>query len=253
MSLPSATAPSSKAVPRGVMDASYAAGRIKKPHLAFRLRSRALMAADALRRYVPDADKPRLLDLGAAEGAALLETHRLLDARESLGIEYAADLIAAAPTLPSNCRLVEGDVTEPHTAVEVESYDLVTAMAVLEHLAEPVELMRQAYRALRPGGLFVASCPSSVWDNISGALGLHQDEYHEGHFDRARFFALGREAGLEPLEYRRFMWAPIGVLPYARIPVSPQVAARLDGVVRSVRVFNWGFVNQLFVARRPQR
>ena len=237
-------------VPRGVMGAEYAAGRRQKRHLAFRLRYRALMAARAYRAFTTHAAPPHVLDFGAAEGATMAETHRLLNARASLGVEYSEELIDSARALPEGCRLMRGDATEPLAEVTPESFDLVTALAVLEHLAEPVRLMKQARRALRPGGLFVASCPSRLWDSISGGLKLHEDEYHEGSFDQRRFEALAREAGLQSLRYQRFMFAPVGFLPYLKIPVSPGFACRFDALVRAMRVFGFMFVNQLFVARR---
>lgn len=237
--------------PRGIRDADYAASRRSKPHLAFRLRSRAHAAAAAYRRLGQNASGPRVLDLGAAEGAAMAVLHRLLGARQSLGIEYADELIAATDALPEGCRLVQGDVTRPHAEVADESFDLVTTLAVLEHLAEPERLVVQARRALRAGGLFIASCPARLWDTISGAVGLHPDEHHEGHFDRRRFERLARTGGLQPLLYRRFMCAPIGLLPYVRIPVAPEFAYRIDRAIAALRVFDFLFVNQLFVARRP--
>ncbi len=247
----SAPRPQSEAPPAGVMDASYAADRRSKPHLEFRYKSRALNAANAYRRFGPGVDSPRVLDLGAAEGVTMAETHRLLGARESIGIEYAQDLIDAAGALPPGCRLVRGDVTRPHEAVEEGTFDLVTALAILEHLREPVALMEQASRALRPGGIVVASCPAGTWDTISGALRLHKDEHHEDQIGRESFASLAGAAGLTPVHYRRFMFAPVGFLPYLRVPVSPRFADAIDRVLRPLVVFNPFFVNQLFVARKP--
>lgn len=248
---------SAPARPDGVMDASYAAGRRRRPHLVFRLGSRAHEAVRAFRRHRASsggedpADPIALLDFGAADGATLALVHHALGAADSVGIEYAADLIAAAEVDAPGLRLVQGDVTRPHPEVAEASRDLVLALAVLEHLESPGLVFEQARRALRPGGLFVASCPVEFWDELSGSVGLHPDEHHELAFDRALFERLAREAGLEPVEYRRFMNAPIGFLPYLRIPVSPALAAQVDDALRACRIFDALFVNQLFVARRP--
>ena len=248
---PPAPRPNADAPPAGVMDASYAADRRCKPHLEFRYKSRALNAANAYRRFGPNDGPPRVLDLGAAEGVTMAETHRLLGARESIGIEYAQDLIDAAGTLPPGCRLLRGDVTRPHEAVEAGTFDLVTALAILEHLREPVALMEQAARALRPGGIVVASCPAGTWDAISGALRLHKDEHHEDQIGREAFASFAAAAGLTTVRYCRFMFAPVGFLPYLRVPVSPRFADAVDRALRPLVVFNPCFVNQLFVARKP--
>ena len=57
------------------------------------------------------------------------------------------------------------------------------------------------------------------------------------------------EAELQPLEYRRFMFVGVGILPYLKIPVSPAVANRMDKLMGWPRLLNFLFVNQLFVAR----
>ncbi|MEM6454936.1 MAG: class I SAM-dependent methyltransferase [Acidobacteriota bacterium] len=249
MSISSAPPPDDGAPPRGVMDADYARGR-RDGVLTFRYRCRALEAARAYRRLGPrDAQRPRILDLGAAEGRTLAHLCGLLDAPRGLGIEYAPALVAAAPPLPAHVALREGDATQPHPDVAPGSWDLVTALAVLEHLDEPVDLLRQARRALRPGGLLVASCPAPHWDRISGRLGLHRDAYHAGDVDGRRFRQLAREAGLTVLETVPFMWAPVGFLPYLGVAVSPRFAASVDALVRLPHVLDATFVNQRFVAR----
>ncbi|CAG1004285.1 Ubiquinone biosynthesis O-methyltransferase [Phycisphaerales bacterium] len=231
------------------MDASYARDRQRKPHLVFRYRCRALIAAQMYRRF-GGLSSPRILDLGSADGLAMAETHALLRASESVGIEFAPDLIAHAQ-LPPGCGLHQGDVTQPHAAAPDGSFDLVTALAVLEHVDHPDELARRVFAALRPGGVFVATCPYPVWDQISGALRLHKDEHHAGAFNKSRFEAFAAAGGLEPLKYQRFMLAPVGFLPYLRIPLSPALSLAADRILAPIPVVNLAMVNQVFVARRP--
>ncbi len=239
------------AVPKGVMAADYAADRTKKPHLLFRFRCRALIAARMYRRFERSPARPVIADFGAADGRAMLETHRLLDASSSVGVEWAEDLIASAPALPPGCSLVQGDVTQPNPHITAGTFDCVTALAVFEHIEKPERMAARMFEALKPGGLMIATCPSGIWDRISGAVGLHKDEYHEGEFNKARFEQVARAGGLEPLFYQRFMFAPIGVLPYARIPVSPAFALAVDSVLAPIPIVNLAMVNQVFVARKP--
>ncbi|MFK7894630.1 MAG: trans-aconitate 2-methyltransferase [Myxococcota bacterium] len=241
-----------EAVPPGVMTATYGQDRRTQPHLAFRLETRALIAAQVFREFTSTGSgPPSILDLGAADGATLDRVHRTLGARDSLGIEYAPELIAEARDLPADVRLVQGDVTAVHPQVAESSRDLVLALAILEHLESPVDLFRQAYRALKPGGLIVATCPSGFWDELSGMLRLHPDEHHERAFDRNTFESLAVEGAFEVVTYRRFMCAPVAFLPYLRIPVASASALGIDAALRRLRIFDWTFVNQLFVARKP--
>lgn len=245
------TEPSESAAPKGVMAADYAEDRTRKPHLVFRFRCRAMIAARMFRRFAEGATADRVADFGAADGRAMAEAHKLLGSSWTVGVEWSPELIRCAPEMPFGCTLVQGDVTKPHPKVEPGTFDLVTALAVFEHIAKPEELAARAADALKPGGLMIATCPSGVWDRISGAVGLHKDEYHEGEFNRARFEQVARAGGLEPVCYQRFMFAPIGVLPYAKIPVSPGFALAIDRVLAPIPLVNLAMVNQVFVARKP--
>lgn len=236
--------------PIGVMDASYAEDRARKPHLVFRYRCRAEMAARMYERFRTHERPPRVLDLGSADGRAMAAAHARLGASESVGIEYDPGLIAHA-RLPEGCRLHQGDVTRPHPAAADGSFDLVTALAVLEHVAETEALAKRVFTALKPGGVFVATCPYPLWDVISGTLRLHKDEHHARNYTRATFEAFAKAGGLDTLAYRRFMLAPVGFLPYLRLTPSIGMALALDSVIAPIPVLNLLCVNQVFAARRP--
>lgn len=238
-------------VSQGVLDAQYARERTTRLELAFRYRVRARVVADALRRFLPRYARPRLLDLGCADGRTLAELEALLPAgSELVGIERSEELLAQAPALPANVELVCGDVAKLPEAVR-GPFDVVSALAVLEHLPDPAQAVCEAARVLRPGGLFVATCPSPTWDGIATRLGLLADEQHEVELDRTGLIGLATGAGLEVLAFERFMWAPVGLLPYLRVPVSPDTALRLDRLVSRLRLLDFGFVNQALIARRP--
>lgn len=238
----------------GVLNAAYARARRSSPALKFRYRTRAQLVVDALRRAGPPLAAPRVLDLGAAEGVTLLEIRRLLGARGTFhGVEFASELIAEAPELPDDTKLFEGDVMSLPPAIETGSYDVCSALAVLEHLPDPVACAREACRALRPGGVFVASCPNPTWDSVAGAVGLLDEDAHEQHLDGPGMEAICRQAGLELIESIPFMWAPIGAIAYLRPPVSPRRGLAIDALIRRVPLLRLAFVNHAVVARRPPR
>ncbi len=241
---------------QGILDASYAEDRSQRPEFVFRYRVRARIAAAAARDLMPEADSLRILDLGSAEGRTLLELDQVLNGQtlgvaELLGIEAASDLLANRPDLPPHIRIVRGDVTRLPDVVEAGTFDLVSALALLEHLSAPGKAISEAARALRSGGLFVATCPHPFWDAVSTRLGLLAEDQHELRLDREILSALVAEAGLELLTYRRFMWAPVGFLPYLKIRVSPELALAVDRWIGAIRLFDGLFVNQAVIARKP--
>lgn len=234
------------------MDGVYAAGRRSAPELKFRYRVRARLAVDAFHARRGRQSEVAVLELGAAEGRTLLAMRELFGGRGRFdGVELADALIAEAPALPADTRLVRGDVMALPPAIEAERYDLCTLLAVLEHLPDPLAALREAYRALRPGGVLVVTCPNPVWDHVAGALKMVADEHHAQDLDGRAMVRLVREAGFVDVVFQRFMWAPIGVLPYLKVPIDPGLALRLDRAIARARLLDLGFVNQCVVAQRP--
>lgn len=236
--------------PEGVMDDSYAKERLRKPHLIFRYKVRAKAVAEAAGRFL-DAKKPlKVLDLGSADGLTLIELGRLLSNASFLGIEYSESLLRCVPTLPENMRIVRGDITSLPKEAE-GTYDLVCALAVLEHLEDPKKAVEEAARVLRPGGIFVATCPNPFWEGVSSKLGLLKGDHHSSVLGLGAMGKIAGECGLEVVSKERFMLAPVTFLPYLGLPVSPSGSLRLDKAVSRLVVFGWLFTNQCVIARKP--
>jgi SAM-dependent methyltransferase len=152
--------------------------------------------------------------------------------------------------LPADTQVQSGDVTALPDSLDPGSYDLVTALAVLEHLEEPGKCVAEGYRMLRPGGVFVATCPNPAWDEVAGKLKMVADEHHEQHMTGPMMRDLLTDAGFQGVVYRPFMWAPVGFLPYLKLDVPRGLAARVDALVRRVPFSEHTFVNQLVFGRK---
>jgi SAM-dependent methyltransferase len=73
---------------------------------------------------------------------------------------------------------VHGDISAP-LPVESGHFDHVVMLAVLEHLAEPEPVLREAHRILAPGGSLIMTWPSEIVDpilKVLHGLGLVSDE-----------------------------------------------------------------------------
>jgi ubiquinone/menaquinone biosynthesis C-methylase UbiE len=239
--------------PKGVLNANYSDNRAKKKELFFRYRVRANAVIDAFQKHSIIKDSIRLLDLGAADGKTLAFMAAELPISDAVGVEYNQNLIDCAGDLISaenKTSLVRGDVTDL-VAINSASFDLVSALALLEHISDPSKVIAEAARVLKPGGLFVATSPVPFWDHIAVKTGLLKEDHHECDMHAEKFKSfVHAQTDLELVEFRPFMFAPIGVLPYLGLQPSPSTSLKIDAALHSIRIFDWLFVNQFVVARK---
>jgi trans-aconitate methyltransferase len=93
----------------------------------------------------------RILDLGCGDGVL---TKRLQDAGcQVVGIDSSSDLIRAASELGLNV-----SVQKAHDIDFREEFDAVFSNAVLHWIKDPDPVIRNVFKALRPGGRFIAEC-----------------------------------------------------------------------------------------------
>jgi len=59
----------------------------------------------------------------------------------------------------------QGDAT--NIALPSNSFDVVTCQTVLMHLADPMQVLREMTRVLRPGGLLICVEPNNFWNYMS--------------------------------------------------------------------------------------
>lgn len=216
--------------PAGVMDVQYAYARQRKLHLQFRLKMRAEVVVRSVRRYC-SSEPVHLLEVGAADGRTLEVIAQSLGKGEFVGVEYNEELRCTQTNLSDNIRLIGGDAMSLPAEIEDESFDVVSMLAILEHLPDPNRALTEALRVLRPGGIVVASCPNPTWDRVAGKLGMVDDDYHVTQIDLLRLQRMMMSAGFHVRNARRFMWAPIAVLPYAKISVPIHFASWIDRMV----------------------
>jgi ubiquinone/menaquinone biosynthesis C-methylase UbiE len=98
-----------------------------------------------------------LLDLGCGPGSITAGFADLVAPGSVLGIDSSADVIAQASDAHAdvaNVEFREGNVYD--LDVPDESFDVVHAHQLLQHLADPVAALREMRRVVRPGGIVAA-------------------------------------------------------------------------------------------------
>ncbi len=121
----------------------------------------------------------RVLELGSGLGILCAQVAHKLHRGTATGIELSKDQLSKVPQQPSNLEFVLGDVHE--LPFEDQSFDLVYGRYILEHISNPSEALKQAYRVLTRGGRicfqensiltmeFYPSCPhfTNAWKKFA--------------------------------------------------------------------------------------
>lgn len=134
----------------------------------------------------------RVLEVGAGIGST---TRALCSGNHDRWtcLEPDADMAAriaasiASGGLPSCCEAVAGTLAS--LPDDVEPYDAILYIDVLEHIEDDVEEVRLATRRLRPGGRLVVLAPAHQWlySPFDAAIGHHR------RYSRAALVALTRD------------------------------------------------------------
>ena len=153
------------------------------------------------------------LDVGCGAGL-LAEPLARLGAKVS-GIDASPEVISVARDHAANMGLVidyrSGDVQELEG-----QFDLITAMEVIEHVAEPAAFVKALAKRLAADGLLILSTPNATgWSKllmITVGEGLGQIPRGTHEFEKFigpdRMKALLADAGLKCLDFEGIAWSP---------------------------------------------
>ena len=185
---------------------------------------RALQARRLLDTLPVTCPTPSLLDIGAGSGI-LVEAAQDRD-WHAQGIEPSQWLSEQA--ILRGLAVHEG--TLPHPDV-TQTFDLVTLVDVLEHVNDPLTLLKNARAHLSPNGVGLLVTPDrgSLTARLMGFRWWHYRVAHVGYFNRTALTLLLQRAGLEPITWRRptwyfpldYLWVRLGCyVPYWPAPPS---------------------------------
>lgn len=165
------------------------------------------LAARSYARHIPSrilqsAVKAGALDIGSGDGA-FLEQLLALGFTDVCGIEPSHAPIEQAS---EKIRLHLKNGVFTGTEVAASSQSLITCFQTLEHVDQPAELCRKAFRLLQPGGAFYAVVHNhrALSARILGTRSPIFDIEHLQLFDRRSLLKLFQLSGFEFIEIRSF-------------------------------------------------
>jgi 2-polyprenyl-3-methyl-5-hydroxy-6-metoxy-1,4-benzoquinol methylase len=139
-------------------------------------------------------------DLGCGVGSLIQVTNDLKI--NSVGVELSDDLARYAMSLDRNVQ--PGDIT----LLKNSSFDVISIIDVIEHVPDPMNLLRQISEKVVAGGYLIVSTPdeNSFMSKMLGRYWWHIRPAHVGYFNKNTIeFAL-MKSGFEPVAWSRPTW-----------------------------------------------
>lgn len=135
-----------------------------------------------MRRHAPrPADrKARMLDLGCGTGMFLEREGR---GREAYGLDFSRQALSFTRRRGVTGLVCANSESPPYAS---DSFDVVTAFDLIEHVEHDDRLVAGVHRILRPGGVFIATVPAHEFLWSSHDVALH----HMRRYRRRQFAAL---------------------------------------------------------------
>jgi ubiquinone/menaquinone biosynthesis C-methylase UbiE len=164
-------------------------------------RLRTWLITLAIRKKIPRESSLRMLDIGCGHYAP-----HLIANQDRLVEGWGIDL-----TIDQSCEdrrgfhFLLGQVEECLPRTPDSYFDVVLLISVLEHLWDPIEALRQCYRALRPGGRLLINVPTwtakPVLETSAFRLGTSTAssiDDHKMYYSKRELWPLLVRAGFRP-------------------------------------------------------
>jgi SAM-dependent methyltransferase len=175
----------------GLEDSAYDQGR----------EQRGLQARKIIEAVLAYKKSGRLLDVGAASGILLEQAAKL--GFQGEGVEPSRSLAKSAQDAGLNVHLG----TFPHPTIR-GPYDVITLIDVIEHVPNPIQLLKDIAAHLKPDGIGILTTPDvqSLVARLLGPRWWHFRVAHIGYFSRDTMRRALAGAGLELVEMSCPAW-----------------------------------------------
>jgi len=190
--------------PLGVLDTNYALGRKTKKSWKYRLKRRTYEIIQAIHKH-HQSKIDIILDIGTAEGAMLSSIKKEFPQAKCFGLEYSQELINI--NQDKNIKIIQGNAQK--LPFKSNSFNIVVATAVIEHLSQPLKMVSESYRVLKKNGILIVTTPDPFFDKIAGLIS-REESHHLERFNLRKLKNYFRKTNFQILETEKFMISPIG-------------------------------------------
>ncbi|MGK9148879.1 class I SAM-dependent methyltransferase [Plantibacter flavus] len=162
----------------------------------------------------------RVLDLGSGPGTITLDFARIVAPGTVIGVDAAAEVVidARARAVTAGIGNVEYEVGDAYALdLPDDSVDVAHAHQLLQHVGDPVAVIRELRRVVRPGGIIAVRdivYGGAVWYPLSEGLTRWMEVYQElartngGEPDAGtRLKSWAMEAGLTDIRSTASVWS----------------------------------------------
>ena len=204
---------------------------------SFWVRSRNRLFSWLVHRERDRLGSARLLDVGCGTG----EFAQHLDKAATLQITgseiYLSGLKFATERQP-DVDFIQYDVTE---GILDQTYDIITAFDVFEHIDQDVEGMRNVHEMLTPDGVFIVSVPQHqfLWSQLDEIV------FHKRRYSRSELLGKLRQTGFTPVLTSSHVFVLFPMMYLSRLldrakPAAPKEDAdALSDRVQFSPIVNW--------------
>ncbi|WP_153506071.1 class I SAM-dependent methyltransferase [Cumulibacter manganitolerans] len=162
----------------------------------------------------------QVLDIGAGPGTITIDLARIVAPGRVVGIETTDEILATARSnaraadAPGSLSFEKGNVYD--LAYDDDTFDVVHAHQVLQHLSDPVAALREMARVCKPGGVIAArdaDYGAMTWFPAVAGIGRWQAAYRETAYSGGYYPDAGRmlkswaqQAGLADVSATGSVW-----------------------------------------------
>ena len=170
----------------------------------------------------------KLLEPGPGRG-------EILNNFKSLGLDVCGvDISEYSSSYMPDIQIKVEDIDKNGLPYEDNTFDVIYSKSFLEHMLEPEKFIKEAYRVLKPGGLFLSLVPD--WD--TQYITFYDDYTHKSPFTKISLSTIYEVHGFESVDVFKLRELPI-VWKYPFLNYFCDIIAPFTPIRSQIKLFKW--------------